>query len=120
MSPKTAKINQENQFNELDSKLKSKLSVFILSDIPKISIKSIKDLLSENLSNEAIQASLKIFFSTHKVIKIFWTLCILVSMGFCAYLVVQSILAYLTFGVITTTTNIVENPTDFPKITICK
>ena len=117
MSPKKTKINQ---VNELDSKLKSKLPVFIWSDNSKILIKSIKHLISENLSNEAIQASLKIIFSTHKVIKIFWTLCLLVSIGLCAYLVVQSILTYLAFGVITTTTNIVENPKDFPKITICK
>ena len=111
MSPKKTQINQE----------KSKLSVFIWSDNnSKILAKSIKDLISENLSNEAIQASLKILFSTHKLIKIFWTICILVSMGLCSYLVVQSILTYLAFGVITTTTNIVENPTDFPKITICK
>ena len=80
----------------------------------------IKQILTKDLSNEAIQSFLKIFFSTHKVIKFFWLLCVLVSMGLCSYLVIQSILSYLSYGVSTSTKNVVENPTDFPKITFCK
>ena len=125
MPNKKTEKTQENEVNYIsnnqvtiviDSKHEFKLPV----DISKNVIKSIKDLIREDLSNEAIQASLKAFSTTHTIVKTFWFLCILVSMGLCSYLVVQSILTYLAYGVITTDTNIVENPTDFPKITICK
>ena len=80
----------------------------------------IKQILIKGLSNEAIQSLLKIFFSTNFVIRLFWLLCILVSMGLCSYLVIQSIFSYLSYGVSTSTKNVVENPTDLPKITFCK
>ena len=82
--------------------------------------KLIKTIIKKELSNEAIQAFLKIFFSSHAVIKIFWILGALVPTGLCSYLILQTILAYFTYGVSTKTANVVENPTDFPKITICK
>jgi hypothetical protein len=82
--------------------------------------KLIKTIIKKELTNEAIQAFLKIFFSSHVIIKIFWIIGVLVPTGLCSYLVLQTILAYFTYGVSTKTANIVENPTDFPKITICK
>jgi len=82
--------------------------------------KSIKKILNKDLSNEAVQAFMKVFNSSHKIINIFWTLSVFVLIGLCSYLIIQSILTYLSYGVSTTMINIVENPADFPKITICK
>jgi hypothetical protein len=80
----------------------------------------IKNLLQNDLSNEAIHNFLKLFFSSKLVIKIFWTLSLIVLMALCAYLVIETILTYLMFDVSTTWTNVLENPVEFPKITICK
>ena len=82
--------------------------------------KRIYTLARKELTNEAIQGLFKIYYSSSIVIKIFWLFGILVSMVLCSYLVLQSVVAYLNFGVNTTVRNVVENPTDFPKITICK
>ena len=80
----------------------------------------IKKILRKELTNESIQDFLKIFFSPYKSLKVFWTASTLIAVSLTSYLVVQSVLTYLSYGVNTTTRNIVENPTDFPKITICK
>jgi len=80
----------------------------------------IKNVIRKDLSNEAIQAFFKVFFSNHPVINLFWTLSVLVFVGLCSYLIIQSILIYLAYEVSTSTISIVENPADFPKITICK
>ena len=79
----------------------------------------IKALLRETLTNEAVQGFLKIFFASHLAVKLFWTLSLLVANGLCAYLVVQTVLAYFSYGVSTTSRVINENPALFPKITIC-
>jgi hypothetical protein len=82
--------------------------------------KRIFGLARKELTNEAIQGLFKIIYSPHVAIKLFWTFSIVVSLGLCSFLVVQTIMTYLNFGVNTTLRNVVENPTDFPKITICK
>ena len=82
--------------------------------------RQIKELIRRELTNEAIQDFFKVFFASHLSIRIFWTISIVIAVGLCSYLVIQSILTYLSYGVNTTTRNIVENPTDFPRITICK
>jgi len=61
----------------------------------------------------------KIAYSPNKLIKLFWTFSLLVSFGLTAYLILQSILSYLSFEVYTTSRTIFETPALFPKITIC-
>jgi hypothetical protein len=80
----------------------------------------IKKIFRKELTNESIQNFVKIFRSPYKSIRIFWAVSILLTVGLTSYLVIQSILTYLSYGVNTATRNVVENPTDFPKITICK
>ncbi len=82
--------------------------------------KRIFGLARKELTNEAIQGLFKVIYSPHVAIKLFWTFSIVVSLGLCSFLVVQTIMTYLNFGVNTTLRNVVENPTDFPKVTICK
>ena len=79
----------------------------------------VKRILIKNLTNEAVQGFFKIFFSSSKSIKIFWSLSLILANGLNAYLVISSILTYLSYGVSTSSKAIVENPTDFPQITIC-
>ena len=79
----------------------------------------ITKLCKESLTNEAVQGFIKIFMASHITVKIFWALSLLVANGLCAYLVIESILAYLSFGVSTSSRFITENPALFPKITIC-
>jgi hypothetical protein len=76
-------------------------------------------LVKQNLTNEAVQGFFKIFFDSSKTIKCFWTLSLFVANGLNAYLIISSIMTYLSFSVSTSSKTIVENPTDFPQITIC-
>jgi len=78
-----------------------------------------KNLIKQNLTNEAVQGFFKIFFSSSRTIKLFWTLSLIIGNALNAYLVISSIVTYLSFGVSTSLKTIVENPTDFPQITIC-
>ena len=80
----------------------------------------IRHLFVTNVTNEAFQGFFKVLFAPKKTIKIFWFLSLIVSNALNAYLVVQSILTYLTFEVSTSSKFLAENPTLFPKITICK
>ena len=80
----------------------------------------IRHLFVTNVTNEAFQGFFKVLFAPKKTIKIFWILSLIVSNALNAYLVVQSILSYLTFEVSTSSKFLAENPTLFPKITICK
>ena len=80
----------------------------------------IKDLIVKEMTNEGIQSILKILFSDHIVLKLFWFLCVIVSTGLCSYLVLQSLFSYLAYEVNMATTNELEVQSDFPKITICK
>ena len=86
---------------------------------PKSQSNLVKRLLKQNLTIEAVQGFFKIFFASSKTIKCFWTLSLFVANGLNAYLIISSIMTYLSFSVSTSSKQIVENPTDFPKITIC-
>ena len=78
-----------------------------------------KQLLKEVLYNSIAQAILKIIWSPNKVIKVFLTASVLVSSGLSGFLVIQSILSYFKYEVITMTRTIYEMPTLYPKVTIC-
>jgi hypothetical protein len=61
----------------------------------------------------------KIYYSPHFFLKTFLFLFIIVSTGYVSYLTIQSIMAYLEYGVATTTRTYFETPMLFPKVTIC-
>jgi len=82
--------------------------------------KRISGIVRTEITNEAIHGIFKIIYSSLFTIKLFWTFSLVVSMGLFSFLVMQSIMTYLSFGVNTSLRNIVENPTDFPKVTVCK
>jgi len=82
--------------------------------------KRISGIVRTEITNEAIHGIFKIIYSSLFTIKLFWTFSLVVSMGLFSFLVMQSIMTYLSFGVNTSLRNIAENPTDFPKVTVCK
>ena len=83
-------------------------------------IVEIKRLIKETLYNSAAQAIIKIIETPHWCLKFFLFICILISTSLCAYLILQLILSYLSFGVSTTTRTIYETKAvRFPKITVC-
>ena len=79
----------------------------------------IKTLIKENVGFEGAQAFVRIFDIKNMLSKIFWMLCLLASVLMCGYLLVQTLLTYLSFQVYTTTTTVHETLAIFPKITIC-
>ena len=79
----------------------------------------ILNLIKENIGFEGAQALIRIFDNKNVFLKIFWVVCLLGSNLICGYLLVQTLLTYLSFQVFTTTTTVHETPAVFPKITIC-
>ena len=65
------------------------------------------------------QAIIKILLTPHITLKLFLLLCVLGTTGYASFLVMQSIMTYLSYGVLTTSRIKFENPTIFPKVTFC-
>ena len=82
-------------------------------------LNSIKNLIKDNIGFEGAQALIRIFDNKNVFLKIFWVVCLLGSNLICGYLLLQTLLTYLSFQVFTTATTVNENPAVFPKITIC-
>ena len=76
-------------------------------------------LTNDQIRTEAYDIVLKIFHAPNMFLKLFLLVFVCVATGLAAYTVIQSILSYLAFQVITTSRNIQETPTLFPQITIC-
>ena len=79
----------------------------------------IKALIKEALYNSVAQAIIKAFQTPHVVLKLFLFACILFSGTITSYLIAQSILTYLSYGVSTTSRTLYETSAVFPKITVC-
>ena len=79
----------------------------------------INSLLKEVLYNSLAQAILKLIMTPFITLKIFLFFSILISTSLASYLVIESIINYLSFGVSTTSRTIYEQPTLFPKVTFC-
>ena len=108
-------INKEKLKDDIDKEMKK-------DDVncEEKTTDEIRKLFLTTVTNEALQGFFKVLFSPKKTIKIFWMLSLIVTNGLNAYLIIESILTYLSYGVSTSSKYIAENPTLFPKITICK
>ena len=80
---------------------------------------AIRKLLKEVLYNSLAQTIIRIIQTPYLFLKVFLTIFVLTTTGLASYLVIHSIVDYLTYGVSTTSRTIFENPTLFPKVTIC-
>ena len=76
-------------------------------------------LIKENVGFEGAQAMFRILTNKNVFFKIFWAVCLLVSNLICGFLLVQTLLTYLSYEVYTKATTVHETPAVFPKITIC-
>jgi hypothetical protein len=79
----------------------------------------IKNLAKETLYNSFAQAILRIIFTKYLSLKIFWFFCLIICGSLCGYLLLQTLITFLSYPVYTTTSIVHEMPTLFPKITIC-
>ena len=79
----------------------------------------IKKIIKENLTNEMAQAFVKVFDTQHASLKVFWIISLVLTNALSSYLIIESFVAYFNYEVSTTSRNIFETPTQFPKITIC-
>ena len=81
--------------------------------------RTIVDVLKEDLYNSYSQAIIKIALTPYLSLKLLLAISVALSSCLVSYLVISSIITFLSFGVSTTSRTIYENPTLFPKVTIC-
>jgi hypothetical protein len=79
----------------------------------------LKCVVKDTLYNPLSQAIIKLVETPYFTLKAFIFTCILISIGLCAYLIIELVRSYLTFGVSTTTRTVYETSVVFPKVTIC-
>ena len=77
------------------------------------------DLIKETIGNETAQATIKIIKTPHKVIKLFWIVCLFAACSLAAFFVIQSLITFVTYKVQTNVRTIFETSSLFPKITYC-
>jgi len=83
------------------------------------SIKEFKPILVENLKNSTIHGLPNFIRTNRKSLKILWSICFFISSGFCAYIVLESIVSYMNYGVVTTFRVFNEPTSEFPAIMLC-
>ena len=76
-------------------------------------------LLHESFTNSLTQAIIKLLSTPHTLLKIYLFLNVFGAIAIASYMVLQSVMSYLTYEVITTSRTVYEKPTTFPKILIC-
>jgi hypothetical protein len=81
----------------------------------QIKIRAILD----DVQNEVMRACFKIFETPYPIVSVFLFVFILISTGLASFLVIETIISYLSYEVTTTTRTIYELSSSFPKITIC-
>jgi hypothetical protein len=79
----------------------------------------IKNLLKERLCNSFAQALFKLVSTPYLTLKTILALFSLGSSGLTSYLVIQSLFAYLNYGVSLSSRTYHETTTLFPKVTFC-
>ena len=100
-------------------KLEATKSLQELRPIKSNNNQSMYELFKGKLCNSFAQAIIAFIETRNKILKIFILTFVIVSSGLAAYLVIEGILTYFTYSVLTSTRTLFETPTLFPKITIC-
>ena len=112
VSPVLTKEFLEPKNNANDIRLEKESSIQSKTEI-------IKNLLKNDLRTELFEVYSKIFHTPHLVLKLYLFIFVAGSTCLASYMVIQTILAYFEYNVITTSRTIFETPTLFPKITFC-
>ncbi len=79
----------------------------------------ILNLISNTFENSSIHAIPNIVRNESYLIKIIWIIFLLGSTGYCAYLVYQSVMNYLSFDVVSLNRIYPKKEVQFPTVTIC-
>jgi len=77
-----------------------------------------KDIL-KHLRNETLKLFLKAYQVKNRFLKFYIVVTLTLVTGISGYMVINLILNYLSFEVLNTTSSMIENPSVFPKVTIC-
>lgn len=86
----------------------------------KISVSvQIKEILKESALSTTNHALPNIVRNKNVYIRLMWIFCFFASTGICSYAVIQSIINYLNYEVVTKINLFYENPTQFPTVTFC-
>jgi len=89
----------------------------VVKDVREKSV--IIKLLHESFTNSLTQAIIKLLSTPYTLLKIYLFLNVFGAIAIASYMVLQSVMSYLTYEVITTSRTVYEKPTTFPKILIC-
>lgn len=76
-------------------------------------------LCDKILTGVFVHSIIRIFQASHIPIKVFLSVFVLGTTSFASLVLIQSINAYFSYQVITTSRTIYETPTLFPKVTFC-
>ena len=79
----------------------------------------IRKLLIETFDTPSLKAIVKTILTPHLTLKVIFLIFVVGLSSYVSYLVVQSIMDYLNYGVSTTSRTFYETPTLFPKTTFC-
>ena len=118
-------MNKESTCNQVQVKPKKLISLSKFIG-PSISIdprkkyqKKVEHALKKNIKNEFGVSLLKIVFHSNLMIRLFWLPVLVVTLGFSLYLIVYNFQQYFSYSVTTTSEQIFETPTEFPRIILC-
>ena len=81
--------------------------------------KSVKQTLYKSFKSTTVHGVANLVNSNKPITKAIWFICILVSASLCGYLVVESILVYLNYEVVTSVRVLNERMSEFPAVMLC-
>jgi hypothetical protein len=76
-------------------------------------------VLLTQLQNEVVLTCLKIYTTPHVLHRIFLFLFVMASCTLASFTVIQSVIGYFEYAVVTKSQLVYETQTQFPKVTIC-
>ena len=85
----------------------------------KLTTNRLQTKLTELIESSTSHGLPNIFRTKRLSIKALWTVCFLVSVSVCSYMVFSSISEYLNYEAVSRTELITETKTPFPTVTIC-
>ena len=84
-----------------------------------IKYEKIKEKTKELLLTTTIHGIQNIAKSSHAPVKIIWFFCLMISSGYCAYLMSISFINFFEYDVITNINTIYEQQSEFPAVSFC-
>ena len=80
---------------------------------------NIKNVFYKKGKNSTLAGMAKILGSMRPIMKLFWSLVVLLLLGMCAFSLINAVLKYLSYEIVTTITVRNEIPAKMPTVMIC-